>query len=311
MSDVRQYKTLAVLISLCLFASACGSSPQQQSTISTAVALTVQAGESLTEIVTLPTVTPPEPALVSTLAPAMTPTNAPTLASAPSDPNCIKATLISEDPPDGVLLQPGEYFWKTWTLQNTGTCTWDSSYKLLYWSGELMGGLISYPLPEPVSPDEQKNISIYLQAPATEGTFAGYWRIQTPWNSNFGVGPYDDSFYVEVVVSSAAKPKFGITSITYEVVRTPATGCPTNVRYMVNATITTNGPFIFEYFWNQSDGNNSGTKRMDFAEAGSRTISREWMIGKGDSPNPRWMSIVVTDPPAPEYDKSIILNNCP
>ena len=174
-----------------------------------------------------------------------------------------------------------------------------------------MGGLTSYPLPVEVAPNEQKDITIYLQAPATDGTFTGYWRIQTPWESNFGVGPSDEPFYVEVAVSSATKVKYGVASVTYELVRNPPTGCPTNVRYETYATISANGPMQLHYFWSQSDGNESGTKRYDFTEAGSITVSREWMIGKGDSPSPRWIQIIVTSPTYQEFDKVEILNNCP
>ena len=310
MSDFTKYRALAVLIGFVLIASACGSPPQNESSISTAVAQTVQAGESLTEIAIQPTVTPAA-AIEATLVPAATPTSAPTLASAPSDPNCVSANLVGENPPDGAILQPGEYFWKTWTLLNTGTCAWDSSYKLIYWSGDLMGGLISYPLPVEVLPNEQEDISIYLQAPETEGTFTGYWQLQTPWNANFGVGISKEPFYVQVVTSSEKKPDYGITSVAYDIVREPPTGCPTNVLYVVHATITTNGPVEFSYYWDQSDGNESAVKNMKFTEAGSRTISREWMVGKGDSPNTRWMRIVVTGSHAQEYEKATFENTCP
>lgn len=306
----RKYKLLNVLIGIAWLAAACGLPSQDQSSISTAVAQTVQARDSLTEVVSIPTTTP-EINSEASATPAVIPTSAPTLASAPSDPNCIGATLVAETPPDGVILKPGEYFWKTWTFMNSGTCAWDPSYELVYRSGDLMGGLVSYPLPEEVLPGEQKDISIYLKAPDTEGTFTGYWQFQTPWDATFGAGPYSEPFYVEVVVSSKEKPKFGITSITYEVVRDPAIGCPTNVLYTVYATITTNGPHKFEYFWNQSDENESGIKYMDFTEAGSQTISREWMVGKGDSPNPRWMRIVVMTPQRQGYGYAYILNNCP
>lgn len=310
MSDFTKYRALAVLIGFVLIASACGSPAQNESSISTAVAQTVQAGESLTEIAIQPTVTPAA-AIEATLVPATTPTSAPTLASAPSDPNCVSATLVAENPPDGAILQPGEYFWKTWTLLNTGTCAWDSTYKLIYWSGDLMGGLVSYPLPVEVLPNEQEDISIYLKAPETEGTFTGYWQLQTPWNANFGVGISKEPFYVQVVTSGEKKPDYRITSVTYDIVRDPPTGCPTNVLYVVHATITTNGPVEFSYYWDQSDGNESAVKNMKFTEAGSRTISREWMVGKGDSPNTRWMRIVVTGSHAQEYEKATFENTCP
>ena len=306
----RKYKLLYALLGIVWLTAACGSPSQAQSDISTAVAQTVQAQDSQTEVVNFPTITPGI-AIEATITPAISPTAAPTLVSAPSDPNCVHATLVGETPPDGVILKPGEYFWKTWTFQNTGTCAWDSSYQLVYKSGDLMDGLTSYPLPEPVLPGEQKDISIYLKAPETEGTFTGYWQFQSPWNASFGAGPYSEPFYVEVVVSGEPKPKYGITSVTYEVIRDPAVGCPTNVRYTVNATITTNGPVQFDYFWNQSDGNESGSRYMEFTEAGSRTISREWLVGKGDSPNPRWISFIVTSPNYQDYGKAMILKDCP
>ena len=317
MSGFRIYKILAVVIAIALLIPACGPSDSQESVISTAVAQTVQAGESLTEIArreaAVPTATqsPEIPSIEVTTIPAITPTSLPTLVSAPVDPNCVKASLVSENPPDKVLLRPGEYFWKTWTLQNVGTCTWTTSYKLIFWSGDLLGGLISYALPDDVAPNEQKDISIYLQAPATTGTFSGYWRIQTPWESNFGVGQYDEPIYVQVVVTDAKKLKYSVTSVTYEDVRNPPVGCTTNVRHRIYATISVDGPAELDYNWMQSDGNNSGTKSFDFTEAGSITVSREWVIGKGDSPNPRWIQIVVTEPKYQEFDKLPILNPCP
>lgn len=309
MSDHKKYKALSLVFGFTLIASACSSPAQNESSISTAVAQTVQAGQSLTEIAMQPTITP-EISFTVTPGVATTPTSAPTLASAPSDPNCVAANLVGENPPDGAILAPGEYFWKTWTLLNTGTCAWDSSYKLIFWSGELMGGLISYELPE-VLPNQQQDISIYLRAPETEGTFTGYWQLQTPWNANFGVGPSKEPFYVQVAVSSARRPDYGISSVTYDIVREPEEGCPANVLYTVYATITTNGPTEFSYRWDQSDGNESAPKNVIFTEAGSKTYSREWMVGRGDSPNTRWMQIIVIGPTPQEFEKVSFENTCP
>ncbi len=309
MFESRKNKTLGLLMCLVLLISACASPAQQESAISTAVAQTVQAGESLTEVVSVPTLTP-EPSTEATLAPAITPTSAPTLVSAPPDPNCAKANLIGENPPDSAILAPGEYFWKTWTLQNSGTCTWNTSYQLIFWSGDLMGGLTSYPLPEDVLPGEQTDISIYLKAPDTTGTFTGFWRLQTPWAANLGVGQYDNSFYVEIMVSDDKKPDYGITSVTYEVVRDPALGCPKTVEYTVYATISTNGPYKFDYYWAQKDGNDSNIKRVEFTEAGTITVHRVWLLGPGVSKSERWMMLVVTNPVRQEYDKAMILFDC-
>ena len=311
MSDPRTYKTLVLLIAPTLLITACGAPAAPDSTSSTAVAQTVQAGQVLTATANVPTLTPQAPTAEGT-AVAATPTSAATLVSAPPDPNCAKASLIAENPPDPTLLRPGEYFWKTWTIQNVGTCTWSTAYKFIFWSGDLMGGLTSYQLPDDVAPNEQIDISIYLQAPPTVGTFTGYWRIQSPWEANFGVGAYDEPIYVQVVVSDDKKPAYGVTSVDYQLVRDPAVGCPTNVRFTIFATITTNGPADVDYRWVQSDGNSmEQAKPLDFKEAGSVTLKREWMIGKGDSPNPRWAQIIIENPDYQEFGKVEILNVCP
>jgi hypothetical protein len=309
MFEFHKEKNLLILSLLTVLMSACGSSAQNQADISTAVAQTVVAQNSLTDIASLPTLTPAPSTEVIVLPDVVdTSTPAPILGA----PGCtVAARLAGETPPDQALLKPGEYFWKTWTLENTGTCTWGPTYKLIYESGDLLDGLVSYPLVETVAPGEAKAISIYLKAPGTEGVYTGYWQLQTPWNAVFGVGPYSEPFYVKVEVSDARRPRYEITSVTYNIVRNPEEGCPVNVVYTVYATITTNGPYMMEYYWEQKDGNESAKKSLIFTEAGSITVSREWMVGRGDSPNPRWMQIVVTDPILHYYDKAIWPNNCP
>jgi hypothetical protein len=314
MFETAKYRIWGVLVGITLLVSACGASAGEEATISTAVAQTIQAGDSLTAVASLPTSTPlPLPTFpAGTPAPSdqPAPTSGPTLSGADPDPNCAKASLVAENPPDGVIVKPGQTFWKTWTIKNTGTCTWTAAYNLVYTSGDLMGGLTSYPLNDDVAPGEQKDISIFLKAPEAEGVSTGYWKLQSPWNSSFGVGPSDEPFYVQVNVSNAAEPGFGIANVEYNLVRDPVGGCPTNVRYTLYVTITSNGPFKFNYIWTQSDGNNAHEKTIEFTEAGSRTISREWMIGKGDSSNSRWIEFVITSPEYREYGKAEFENLC-
>jgi len=303
----RKHKILFPLICIALFVSACGSPAQTESDIATSVAQTVQAQDSLTEVSVPPTRTP-----VPTLPAEATPEPDPTNTSEPvvSNPGCtVSASLVSEYPPDDVLLTPGEYFWKTWTFLNTGSCIWDTSYSLVFWSGERMGSLSSYALPEVVRPEETLEISIYLQAPATEGTSTGYWRLKSPWGADFGVGPLSASFYAQIAV--AEKPRYGIAKVEQELVRDPESGCPANVRYTVYATITSNGPLEFEYFWDQSDGNESGIRSLELTEAGSLTVQREWMLGRGVTQNPRWIQLIITAPKYQEYERMTFLNTCP
>lgn len=305
----HKLKTIPLMISIAIFSASCGAPPAQtESEIATIVAQTVQAQSSLTKVSVPPTLTAAPTFIIQPTPEATLPTSTPEPPT--SNPGCVaSASLISENPPDDTLFLPGEFFWKTWSLLNTGTCIWTTSYSLIYSSGERMGGLDAYPLPDITQPGETLDITIYLQAPATQGTAAGYWRLKTSWGEEFGAGPLSAPFYVQIGVSD--KPKYGVSSVTYQLVRNPAEGCPANVRYTVYATLTSNGPVHVEYFWDQSDGNESGVRVLEFAKAESITVSREWMIGRGDSPNPRWIQLVVTDPKQQRYDRVTILNNCP
>jgi hypothetical protein len=299
-------------ITLCL--PACGPSQQQESVISTSVAQTVQAGQSLPEIsstATIPTATS-EPSNTDP-ASVITPTSAPTLASAPADPNCVKASLVSENPPDQTIMTPGQYFWKTWSLQNNGTCTWTTAYQLVFWDGDRLGSSISYPLPKEVAPGETTDLTIYLQAPDTSGAFTGFWRLKTPWESNFGVGQYDTSISTSIVVgnitpeSHKTETVFGITSVTYTVDRTCTAA---NTVYTITAFITSSGPLKINFMWVQSDGNNDPKNSLIFTEAATKTVKREWSQHKGTSPTSRWVQVIVTSPTYQEFDKVPLPDFC-
>ncbi|MEP7134765.1 MAG: NBR1-Ig-like domain-containing protein [Chloroflexota bacterium] len=311
MFGIHKNKIFSTLSILAFIIGACGSTPQLQDDISTAVAQTVQAQNSLTKIANAPTLTPAPPVEIAATAadiPAATNTSAPVVGA----PSCtVSASLIGETPPDGTILKPGEYFWKTWTLQNTGTCTWDTSYQLVYWSGDLMDGLVSYPLPEAVPANGQKDIAIYLRAPATEGTFTGYWKLQTPWQTSFGVGGYDEPIYAQVTVSNAKKPAYQITSVDFAVKRDPESGCVTNVNYTLNATISTNGPLEVKYYWTASGSLYTTPKILVFTSAQTQTISYTISINKQSSkPTDYWIQLSIADPAGYDFKKTYVNHQC-
>jgi hypothetical protein len=315
MSGFHTHKILAVVGALALLLPACGSSELQESAIATSVAQTVQAGESLTEVASMPTATriTETPRTEMTITPASTLTSTPGSVSAPADPNCAKASLVSENPPDRTLLTPGEYFWKTWTLQNTGTCTWTTAYKLVFWDGDRLGSSISYALPDDVAPGASTDISIYLQAPITGGTFTGFWRIKTPWESNFGVGQYDTAISTSIVVGSLTPESrrtetvFGVTSVTYSIDRRCA---PANTFYTITAYISSSGPLEINYIKVQSDGNSDPKNLLEFKEASTKAITWEWSQHKESNPGQRWIQVIVTSPTYQEFDKVVLPDLC-
>ena len=280
--------------------TACGGSSQNQAEIATAVAQTVEAQNSLTKVADVPTSTAllPTPLSDMTATPgvdAILPTATNTLAP---NPGCtLSANLSQEDPPDGKIFKPGESFLKTWSLTNTGTCTWDSTYKLVFWDGELIGAAVTYPLPVVVAPGETKEISILLKAPATDGQYRGYWRLKSPWGYDFGVGPGSESFYVDIFVSNDPNVGYGVTSVSYDYVRKPFGGCPANpILYEFTAKITTNGPAKVRYHWEYSDGGTPPSETLIFEEAGTKTVTTVWSLRTDAKSVPRSVSLVVTAP---------------
>lgn len=101
---------------------------------------------------------------------------------------CNQAAFIADITiPDGTQMSKGKDFTKTWRLKNTGTCTWDKDYTVVFSSGTNLANKSSYALPEDVSPGETVDISIPMEAPDKNGTYQSNWLIRSDSGSKFGV----------------------------------------------------------------------------------------------------------------------------
>jgi hypothetical protein len=312
----RKVTFLSILMLFALLLTSCGGADTETDAIATAVAMTVVAQETERAAATNtprptaagPTSTP-EATITTQTAATFSPPTAP--GSAGSSQQCqVLANLVGETIPDGTIMKPGETFLKTWRLKNNGTCTWNSAYKVVYWSGDLMGGSQEYPLTAVVAPGEEVEIRLSLVAPTSNGNVSGFWKLQSEWGTPFGVGQYDQPFYVQINVNDSSKPNFAVTNVTYKVVRDPAAGCVTNVLYTVYATISSNGPAEVWYRWLQSDGNDTGDKKLTFKDASSMTVERSWQFHLGNNPGTKWMQIVITAPGYTEYPQQTFVYDC-
>lgn len=310
--NIKYILFISIVISSLLL-SACGADNSQDSTIQTSVAQTVAAQNAQQISNTETPFAPPTalPILPTAIVTPFVAVPSPTAPVNPSKSECAKASLVSETIPDGTIYKPGEVFTKTWQITNTSNCVWDTSYQIVFWSGDILGGAYVYNIPQVTGPGATLPVSLVLTAPAVDGTYRSEWALQTPDDIAFGVGMYSEPFYTTIVVSSSDKPAYDVISVDYEVVRDPATGCPLNTKYKVFATITTNGPLEYTYQWNQSDGNSQGGKgTIKMTEPGSKTISREWMIQVGNSTNDRWMSITILAPVYKEFPPVTFSYDC-
>jgi hypothetical protein len=264
--------SLSLMLIMGLLVSACNfplfSQPiEEPNALATAVAQTLQAmaGQPLptqqppdqqpTTLSGLPTVTPPQPTAVFTVQAPATATPQP----------CNKSLFVSETIPDDTEFNAGDAFTKSWTFKNVGTCTWNTNYKLVFASGEAMGGPASVKFSKSVAPNDQITIQVPLVAPSTSGTYNATWKLQAEDNTQFG------QVTVRIKVKSQA---FAVTRVTTNLNNVSPTTCP--YTFPVDISITTSAAGKVTYETETSTGAFSGTKSLIFDAAGTKIVEMDF-----------------------------------
>ena len=196
-----------------------------------------------TPLTATPTVTgtPPTPTPTST---------APTPTGTVPPSSCDKVQFIKDvTVPDGTTFAPGAAFTKTWRLKNIGSCTWTTSYQLVFYSGEKMGGPDALAFPNSVAPGQTVDITVSLTAPTTAGTYRGYWMFKNASGALFGIGTYGNKpWWVEIKVSGTSSTATYTPTATATFTGTPpsptatATGTPPTPTATATATNTPSTP---------------------------------------------------------------------
>lgn len=102
---------------------------------------------------------------------------------------CVNSAEFIEDVtiPDGTVIGPGEPFRKIWRLRNTGTCTWNRSYRVVS-SGQFhMGGPQFSYLAGTVQPGETADIVMDLVSPVIYGSFESEYLLEDAEGNSFGI----------------------------------------------------------------------------------------------------------------------------
>ncbi|MDI6769484.1 MAG: NBR1-Ig-like domain-containing protein [Anaerolineales bacterium] len=142
----------------------------------TAAAQTVEAHLTQSAPGDTPIPSPTEPPSATPLG---TNTPLPTNTPVPSPtPICDKVEFVSETIPDGTNFAPGAAFTKIWRLKNAGVCKWTTAYALVFDSGNAMGASSPVYLTGDVLPGQTVEIQVPMTAPATAGTYTGYWKMR-------------------------------------------------------------------------------------------------------------------------------------
>jgi hypothetical protein len=200
---------LLVLGAFLLLREPSGPSPEELQATSAAQTVAAQ----LTEMSIQETIAPP---VTDTPAPP-TDTPTPTVTSTPEPPTVTPTVeckdqagnVIDVTVPDDTYYPPSQAFTKTWRVKNTGTCTWTTSYALVFDSGNIMGGPTSKALASSVPPGASIDISVSLTSPASNGTHRGNWKLRNDKGVIFGLGG-GGPFWVQIVVGPTPTTSPGV-----------------------------------------------------------------------------------------------------
>ena len=124
------------------------------------------------------------------------PTATPNPAATPEPEKCIDDASFVEDlsfddqnMTNLPQLSPGQPFQKGWRLRNSGTCTWDSTYRLDYDEGNSpasrMNGAPIF-VQGTVAPGQTFDFWVNLIAPLEPGKYVGFWHMVSGANEAFG-----------------------------------------------------------------------------------------------------------------------------
>lgn len=196
-----------------------GDNPGQAQTIA---ALTVDARLTLNadgiNVQTLPPTNTISMLVTNTPLPSNTPAASNTPGKTPTATTavpCNRAGFVDDVTiPDGTEIAPGEDFTKTWKLKNTGSCTWNSDYKLVFESGDAMGApaVVDFPSTT-VAPNQTVNVSIDFTAPGTPGNYVSDWMLRSDTGEVFGLGSdADGTFFVDINVLAPLSYKISVNN---------------------------------------------------------------------------------------------------
>ena len=278
----KRFIIFSSTILILILAIACGisfDSGNEEISLEEAVAQTVTALAK-----SQPTQKPP-----TAEAPSPQDTAGPTPTPSPTPLPCNRPKFQSETIPDNTQFDPGDAFTKTWIIKNEGTCTWNSNYMLVYVSGDKMGGPSSKNLTGSVAPGETVTLSIDLTAPASNGEYKGFWKVQADDGEQFG------NYWAQIIVGEPVPDVvFAVTSLTIGGDQLKVGFCPHT--FNLNADIKVNAPGKVKYHWVFSNGSESDVKSVTFDAAGTKNVTFSKSFGCPGPVCPYGVQIYIDDP---------------
>ena len=88
--------------------------------------------------------------------------------------------------PAGAIIPRGEVFWKEWNIQNTGTCTWDSSWEFVFDSGWQIGNT-RFHMNRTTAPGQTLNVRLAMVPDQKQdGNYYSTYAFEAPDGTRYG-----------------------------------------------------------------------------------------------------------------------------
>jgi hypothetical protein len=184
---VRMYSSPVIILALVIFLTGCTPQP-------TALPFIPPSNETLLPSIIPLSYTPPP--LPTTIGATSTAVNLPTVIS--NEAPCVNSLRYIEDInfPDGTVVRAGEKIEKLWKVENNGTCSWDSRYRMRLVEGDQLGAPVELAL-FPARPGTQAELRVIFIAPRESRYYRSTWQAHGPDGLAFG-----DPFYIDIFVQS-------------------------------------------------------------------------------------------------------------
>ncbi len=98
--------------------------------------------------------------------------------------------------PDNSFVTYGSSIDKQWLVENSGTCNWNSNYRLKHLGGADLGAPEEVML-YPAHAGTQATLQIIFTAPFTDGVYESAWQASDPNGNSFG-----DPIYIRITVAA-------------------------------------------------------------------------------------------------------------
>jgi hypothetical protein len=181
------YSSPVIILALVIFLAGCAPQPTASPFIPPSI------DTRLPSAVPLSYTPPPQPTTIGATIPPANPS-----AVANIETPCTNSLRFIEDInfPDGTVVRSGEKIEKLWKVENNGTCSWDSRYRMRLVEGDQLGAPAEYAL-FPARPGTQTELRVIFIAPRESRYYRSTWQAYGPDGLPFG-----DPFYIDIFVQS-------------------------------------------------------------------------------------------------------------